>query len=714
MCRVQIALERLYELKMMKVTQNAASLLLTTMFLSFAIHAAERPAKDMVVVSLSPDGEDSAPGSLERPFRTPERAQAAVRLVNCAHDVTVQLASGIYRLTRPLVFTERDGGCDGHSVTWKAAPGAKPVFSGAIPISGWQLFDKQRDIYVADTPMRLDAAQIWIDDKLAKLAAIEIPREGVEFGRQGITFKNAKYDSLAKLQNQERFLVTATGFFTKRISPVERVEGRTLVMKQPAWDNNIWGYDTLNTPYHPELAHLYLTNSLTFLQQPGQWFLDPEKGRLYVRPPMGTDARRMKVELPRLAVLVSIGNSLDEPVHDLSFRGIRFSHTTWLGPSGEQGYASQQSGSYLTGHALAYPQDPLQSCHHGCPAFESVRNEWKQMPASVQVSAAQRVTFEDDIFAHLGQYALGIGNDADATLSGTGLGTEDITVNANVFTDCAGGAILAGGVQRDAHHPRDARQINRQLIVRNNRIRSVSKDYFDNSAILSTYVEGAVILHNDVSDVPYDAIDIGYGWGMHDVGGNPNYRVRMHGYDWKQNIVYATPTTHRDVVVANNRIHGAKKLFHDGGAIYNLSASPRTLITENYIFDNNSLIGIYLDEGSRYITVRKNVVQDAGGEWLNINTVHAAYPLRISPDNTASDNWHDGTKVGGMWTNYQNDLILSDHLVKDGEWPSEAKEIMKNAGIEPDAGPVEYGDALPGAGEENGAQTNTTQRSLPD
>ncbi len=52
---------------------------------------------------------------------------------------------------------------------------------------------------------------------------------------------------------------------------------------------------------------------------------------------------------------------------------------------------------------------------------------------------------------------------------------------------------------------------------------------------------------------------------------------------------------------------------NDGGAIYNLSASPGTLITENYIFNNSGRIGIYLDEGSRYITVRRNVVQDATG-----------------------------------------------------------------------------------------------------
>ena len=606
----------------------------------------------------------------------------------------------MYRLTQPLLFTALDGGRNGHHVFWLAADGAKPVISGAIPVIGWKLFDKQKQIYVADVPVGTDSRQLWVNDKLASRASIEIPRSSVEFTMEGITLKDEHLDYLARLPEQGRMEVESTGFFTDRFSPVEAISGRTLKMKQPAWNNNIWGYDTLNSPYHPELSHLYLINSLTFLSQPGQWYLDPAKGKLYLRPPTGADIGHMDVELPRLRVLMAIGNSLEEPVQDLIFRGIRFSHTTWLGPDSDEGYASQQSGSFLTGRAAAYPAHPLVDCRFGCPAFETVRNEWSQMPASIQVAAAQRITFDQDIFAHLGQYALGIGNDADANLTGVGLGTSDITVTRSVFTDDAGGAILAGGVRRDAHHPKDPRQINRQLIVSNNRIRSVSKDYRDNSAILSTYVLGAIILHNDVSDVPYDAIDIGYGWGMHDPNGNPNYRVRMHGYDAPQNLVYTTPTTHRDVVVANNRVHGAKRFFHDGGAIYNLSASPGTLITENYIFDNSKMIGLYLDEGSRYITVRKNVVQDPGGEWLNINTVHSAYPLRISVDNTASDNWHDSSKVGGMWTNYENDLILDDHLITDGKWPAEAQAIMHNAGIEPSAGPVEYGDAKPGAGEE--------------
>jgi len=643
---------------------------------------------DAVVIAVSPSGSDVADGTAAHPFQTLERAQRAVRAVNCEHDVVVRLADGMYRLERPLVFTAKDGGCEGHRVEWEATDGARTVVSGATRVTGWKTFDQQRQIYVADVPVGIDSRQLWVNDKLASRTSGEIPRSAVRFTRQGIIVTGPVLDDLVKTPDQNRLEIVADGFFTHRISPVDRIDGDTLVMKEPAWQNNLWGYDTVERPFGSQFAHLYIANSLALLRQPGQWYIDPAKGKLYLRPPAGAAIETLDVELPHLAVLMAIGDSLDAPVEDLTFRGIRFSYTTWLGPSSPEGYASQQSGSYLTGRAVTYPADPIATCSQGCPAFETVRNEWSQMPASVEVAAAQRITFDQDVFAHLGQYALGIGNDSDANLTGAGLGTSDISVTRSVFMDDAGGAVLAGGVRRDAHHPRDPRMTNRQLLVSNNRIYSVSKDYLDNSAILETYVEGALILHNDISDIPYDAIDIGYGWGMNDPGGNPNYRVRMHGYDFKDNLVYQTPTTHRDVVVANNRIHGAKKLFHDGGAIYNLSASPGTLITENYIFDNNGRIALYLDEGSRYITVRRNVADDPNGTWLNINTVHSAFPLRISTDNTASDNWHNGEKIGGMWTNYENDRILDDHLVKDSDWPDEARQIMSHAGIEPSAGPV--------------------------
>jgi hypothetical protein len=50
-----------------------------------------------------------------------------------------------------------------------------------------------------------------------------------------------------------------------------------------------------------------------------------------------------------------------------------------------------------------------------------------------------------------------------------------------------------------------------------------------------------------------------------------------------------------------------------------------------------------------------------------------------------------------MWTNYQNDLILEDHPVSGAAWPEEAQEVIRDAGIEASAGPVEYREHASGS-----------------
>src|SRR3546814_5294063 len=98
------------------------------------------------------------------------------------------------------------------------------------------------------------------------------------------------------------------------------------------------------------------------------------------------------------------------------------------------------------------------------------------------------------------------------------------------------------------------------------------------------------------------------------------------------------------------------------------------------------------DVCSSDLTVRGNVVDDAG-TWLNINAVTPAVKmwLRVSTDNLATGNWHNGGKVGGWWTAYLNNRIEQDHAVTGDAWPAAAVAVMANAGIEPSAGDIAYG-----------------------
>ena len=633
-----------------------------------------------IIVAVAPNGDDAADGSASRPFHTLARTQQAVRQLAVDHDVTVELADGVYRLDAPLAFGPADGGHDGHQIVWTAAAGARPVISGGLAVTGWTPLAGRPGVFVADVPKGIESRQLFVDGVSAARARIEVARSDVAFTQAGIALLTSGLAKLALLQDQTRIEVEGTGFFTDRFSPVARITSKMIAMQQPAWNNNIWGYDTLANPYEPRFAHLYLVNALAFLTEPGQWYLDPHLGKLYYKPAAGVAIDRLAIELPRLPYLIGIAGTY-RPVADLSFRGLRFFHTSWLGPLAATGYANQQSGTFLAETSPAYPTDSLKSCRWGCPAFETMRNEWHQMPAAIQVAGATRVRFERNVFAHLGQVALGIGNDTTANASGIGLGASDIAVTANLFTDLAGGAIVVGGVRRDAHHPSDPRLINRDIRIANNRITAVSRDFRDNAAILSTYVDGARIVHNDVSDAPYDGIDIGFGWGIQDAGGNANYREHMHGYDHAANIVYTVPTTLRHTIVANNRVHDVKRHYEDGGAIYNLSANPGALIVDNYVFDLHGHIGLYLDEGSQDVTLRGNVV-DGNGKWLNDNTISPAFPMRITIDNRAVGNWHNSAFVGGRWNVYQNDLILDDHPVDGQNWPAAAGRVIDEAGIE--------------------------------
>src|SRR5690606_7153639 len=195
------------------------------------------------------------------------------------------------------------------------------------------------------------------------------------------------------------------------------------------------------------------------------------------------------------------------------FNGLRFSYTSWMGPSESTGYANQQSGAFLKDVSSIRPADAWSSCGWGCPEFESMRQLWHQIPAAVQVAAARNIGFENNHFTQLGQIALGLGNEANANLSGVGLAVQDVRVSRNHFGVLSGSAIMAGGVRLNAHHPTDPNLILRNIEIADNVIAGVSQDYKDNAAFLTTYVDGARILHNDITDAPYDAIAVGWGWG---------------------------------------------------------------------------------------------------------------------------------------------------------------------------------------------------------
>lgn len=642
-----------------------------------------RPDAKPAIIHVAPLGKATGDGTAARPFGTLAQAQDAVRQINADQPVQVLLTDGTYWLDAPLRFGVEDGGRNGHVVRWTAAPGAHPTLSGGTRVQGWRLADRSRNIWVADIPKGSDPRQLWMDGRMAHRAAVEAPRAAFAFFDWGIRIVDPAWRFLARLPDQGRMEVESTGFFTDRRAVIDHIEGDRIILRQPGWRNNLIGYDTFARPVSGEKGRFFLANALAFVREAGDWFADPSGGLLYYRPEDGRRPDQSDIVLPRLELLVAIGGTADAPVRDLEFHGIAFRHTSWRGPSSAQGYASQQSGAYLAGDIADYPADPIRDCSWGCAAFERQRNHWRQQPAAVQVSGAQRILFADTTFAQLGQIALGIGNNAEATSAGPGLAVQSIEVRNSRFGPLAGGAVMVGGTTEDAHHPSRSQMAVRDIVIRNNHIETVSQDYREQAAILVTYATGALILNNDVSDAPYDGIDVGWGWGTNDPGGNAAYMSRTRGYyDQPGNRIHETPTILRDTVIFGNRVHGVKRWYPDGGAIYHLSADPGALIAENHIYDVPGGIGVYLDEGSRYVTVRNNVI-DGVGLWVNLNAQDDARPRRTNMDNVATENWYNSGKANGNWSSYLNNRLVDNVAVKGDAWPAEAREVIARAGPQP-------------------------------
>ena len=85
-------------------------------------------------------GDDNAAGTSAAPFKTLEKAKAAVALLipSATGPINVWVRGGTYYLSAPLTFAPADGGSATAPITYSAFRGEKVVISGGIKVtSAW-------------------------------------------------------------------------------------------------------------------------------------------------------------------------------------------------------------------------------------------------------------------------------------------------------------------------------------------------------------------------------------------------------------------------------------------------------------------------------------------------------------------------------------------------------------------------------------------------
>jgi len=608
---------------------------------------------------VSPTGSDGNSGtSAASPFQTLQKAQSAVRAVDqaTAGPVTVNLAGGDYRLTSPLALSTADSGTNG-AITWQAEPGAQPVISGGVRVSGWTQFDTSKNIWVASVPSSLNTRQVYVNGVRAARASGALP---VSVTQTSTGYTTASGDPMAKWANQSQIEFVykgGLGAWTEPRCPVASITSTTITMAQPCWNNSTMRvmrtdgsgrtFELVGRKSITE-APTSVENAMPLLTKAGQWYLDGSAHKLFYIPRSGENLSTADVEAASLSTLMSVTGSPSAQVHDIAFHGIQFSYGTNTTANTGTGFSEIQATYTITGSNGFAVQGLCTFVSGGtCPY-----GNWTKMAGNVTLTDDNHITFDHDYFVHLGGAGLDIGDDSQSD-----------AVTASVFTDVSGNGLDVGGV--DQNNPPAAQQTG-SITVQDSHFFNTSAEYHGGVAIDIGYIKNSTFAHNQIDHTPYTGISVGWG-GWPDkvkLPAEPNF---SHGNNFTDNLFFQVMTD-----------------LSDGGGIYTNGITGTSLatgehISGNIVHDNLATAGhgLYTDNGASFVTITGN------GEY-NINSNvwgsnHVNYTLNNGTDDPLDieNNWW--TK-GPANMNSKSVLIQNNHnITSSSQIPA---SIVSAAGIE--------------------------------
>jgi hypothetical protein len=262
---------------------------------------------------VSPAGDDTNPGTLEKPFATLQRAQEAAR----QKRGDVFLRGGTYYLPAPIVFTAQDSGTKDAPLVFQNYRNEKPVISGGIKLDNlnWQPFTN--GILQAKVPADLQTEEIFINGERQILARYPNFNPGAQY------FDGFAADAISK-ERAARWANPVGGYYH--------------AMHPALWGDFTWRITGKNTNGEPTLeggwqnnrgaaAHRqirFVENLFEELDALGEWFLDSTTHTLYFHPPAGLDLKNAVVEATRLRTLVEFRGDETNPVKRITLRGLVF------------------------------------------------------------------------------------------------------------------------------------------------------------------------------------------------------------------------------------------------------------------------------------------------------------------------------------------------------------------------------------------------------